>query len=113
MGDYLEKYGLKKQSAKKEMLKKCYCFFKNYFGLLPVSGGMIFTGGIYSILYTFGTANHLASDPMDFLNASGYGERLASEWSKVGLPVGQFLTYTAINRFKNFFGGVVGGKKDG
>ena len=99
-------YGI--EEKKKSLLNRCYCTAKEYCGIIPVSGGIVLTGGVYTLLYTLGVANHITHDPADFLNASQYGEQLAAEWSKAAFPVGQFLTYTAKKRIVGAFNQIFG-----
>lgn len=108
-------YGIETEK-KKSLLNRCYCFAKDYFGLLPTSGGIVLTGLTYTVLYSLGSANHLLNDssiilnnPAEIFASSKYGEQLASEWSKLGFPVGQFLTYTAKKRITNFWKEIFGG----
>lgn len=110
-------YGIeeKKKSLLAGALDKCYCFTKDYFGAVPITGGVIMTGTLYTLLYTVGAAHHISENPADFLNASGYGDKLAAEWARIGFPAGQFLTYTAKKRIGNMLKDIFGkgGEKNG
>lgn len=113
----------KPKIKKKSFLSKCNGFIKDYFGLIPITGGIITTGAVYVISYAIGTINALGHEsialngnPSDILyqlygygvNIGKYGERLAGEWAKAGFVGGQLLTYTLKKRLKSLIDSIFG-----
>ncbi len=120
-----ELYPTTRKVEGKSFLSRCYCEIKDYWGLVPILGGIFFRGLVGQTAATFYSGQEIYNglqllvsgssiDPVEALysiprgisQASNYGNKLATEIEGYTFFVGQFLTWVAKNKVKGAINGL-------